>query len=169
MEKDIAARLHTSAFLDSSEGIARPHRDSDSEISVEYNSSNDDMAMMVYNDQFDGKCVSCAKLLEQFLRKQLSKPMSWRPQKRHVLRLDDRKYLSRIVERFVKRGKLTDLISRDEAGPLQLILLSLVAWASPNSSDIEEGLEEIKVRQCEPLLYSLLVLSYTRLLPSVVA
>ena len=85
------------------------------------------------------------------------------------LQLGDRAYLSRSVERLAEKGKLTNLISRDEAGPLQLILLSLVAWASPNSSDIEEGLEEIKVRQCEPLLYSLLVLSYTRLLPSVVA
>jgi len=127
------------------------------------------MAMMVYNDQFDGKCVSCAKLLEQFLRKQLSKPMSWRPQKRHVLRLDDRKYLSRIVERFVKRGKLTDLISRDEAGPLQLILRWLVARASPDLLDKEEVQEEIKIRQCEHLLYSLFVLSFTRLLVSVVA
>ena len=51
LEKDIAARLHTSAFLHSSEGTARPHRDSDSDISVEYNLSNDDMAVMVYNDQ----------------------------------------------------------------------------------------------------------------------
>jgi len=68
LDKDIAARLHTSAFLDSCEGTARPHRDSDSEISVGFDSSNDDMAVMVYNDQSDGKCASCAELLERLLR-----------------------------------------------------------------------------------------------------
>jgi len=109
------------------------------------------------------------KIARAFLRKQLSKPGSWKLDERHGLRLGDRAYLSRIVERLVERGKLTDLISRDEAGPLPLILLSLVAQVSQDSSDKEEVLEEIKVRQFEHLLYSLFVLSYTRLLVSVVA
>jgi len=71
LEKDIAANLHTSAFLDgdSSEGMARPHRDSNSEISVEYNSSNDDVTVMVYSNKSGAtEWASCAEFLERFVR-----------------------------------------------------------------------------------------------------
>lgn len=75
--------------------------------------------------------------------------------------MGDNAHLSRIAERLAERGKLSGLMSCEEAGPLQLILLSLVAQASSESSDRDEELEEIMVRHYVLLLYLLHALYHT--------
>ena len=161
VEIELAEKLDTATFCNTTSPDDSDHErsraDTDSELSIDAESSDDDSTLMVYNEKDVGECKTCAEFLEQFLRKQLSQPGSWTLvetyMERHGLMLGNHEHLSKIVDRLSQRGKLKGFFEREnvdpseiaKSSPLRAILLSLVPQAWPDPQDREEVIEEIQV------------------------